>query len=83
MRQERKTLLTKRITVLDSKGETHTVEEWSDMTRAQFADNTWSEWVRSGGRLKMGKEHINETDDDAVLEVAMTSERLTVVSPQE
>ncbi|EKD96594.1 MAG: hypothetical protein ACD_23C01388G0004 [uncultured bacterium] len=76
-------MLVRRIAVLDSAGIQHTVQEWGDFMRFQFADNTWSEWSRSGGRLLRGREHINPTDSDNVLEVAMTGEKLTVVQATE
>lgn len=81
MRQERTTRLARRLLVLDSKGALHTVEEWGDFVRVQYADDSWSEWGRAGGRLKMGRQHINPTDNEGVFEVAMTGEKLTVISP--
>jgi hypothetical protein len=69
--------------VRDSAGNITTVQEWGDFMRFQSLDGQWSNWARAGGRLLRGREHINPTDDDNVLEVAMTGERLTVVPPQE
>ncbi len=82
-RQERTTRLVRRINVTDSAGQPHTVEEWGDFVRVRYVDGRWSEWTRGGGRLLLGKEHINPTDNDNVLEVAMTGEKLTVIPSSE
>lgn len=78
-RQERKTRLVRRIAVQDSAGQEHTVDEWGDFMRIQTLDGTWSNWARAGGRLLRGREHINPTEDDNVLQVAMSGELLTVL----
>lgn len=81
-RQEKTTRLVRRIRVQDASGAPHTVEEWGDFMRVKFAEG-WSEWARSGGRLRMDGQHINPTDDKNVFEVAMTGEKLTTLSPLE
>ena len=79
--QERATRLVRRIPVTDSRGETRTVTEHGDFMRVRFHDGTWSEWGRSGGRLLMDGKPINPTDVEGVFEVALTREKLTVISP--
>jgi len=67
----------------DEKGETHSIEEWGDFLRVQSWDGEWSEWMRSGGRLRLKGQHVNPTDDPQVFELAATGEKLTAVaSPQ-
>lgn len=79
-RQERATRLVRRIAVQDSSGERHTIEEWGDFMRQQWADGSWSEWARSGGRLRLGSRHVNPTDDEKVFELPDTGERLAVIA---
>ncbi len=81
-RQEKTTRLVRRIQVQDASGAPHTVEEFGDFMRVKFTEG-WSEWARSGGRLRMNGQHINPTDDKNVFEVAMTGEKLTTLSPLE
>lgn len=83
MRQERDTRLVRRIAVLDTAGTRHTVVEWGDFLRVQSLDGQWSEWMRSGGRLRIGDEPVNPTDDPQVFELAATGERLTAVAPRQ
>jgi hypothetical protein len=82
-RQERTTQLVRRIPVTDSEGNSHTVMEWGDFIRVQAQDGLWSNWMRSGGRLKLKGEHVNPTDKEDVFEIASTGERLTVIPSSE
>lgn len=78
-RKETQTRLVRVIDVVDSSGQQRRIEERGVFMRVQYFDNSWSEWSRSTGRLVMGTEHINETDDENVFEVASTGERLTAL----
>lgn len=81
-RQERTTQLVRRFNVRDQSGATHTVEEWGDFMRFWLLEGRWTEWSRSGGRLRLGSRHVNPTDDPNVFELPDTGERLTAVDPQ-
>lgn len=83
MRQERKTQLAGRIRVRDTSGQERTVEDMGDFVRVQYQDGSWSPWSRSGGRYLLNEQHVNPTDDDAILEIAATGELLTVIAPLE
>ncbi|MFE1574301.1 hypothetical protein ACFIQG_21260 [Comamonas odontotermitis] len=67
----------------DSEGNSHTVLEYGDFMRIQSLEGTWSNWMRSGGRLKLNGEHVNPTEKEDVFEIASTGERLTATPSSE
>lgn len=79
MRQETQTRLVRRIKVTDENGSTHTIEEWGDFLRVQFNEG-WSNWDRSGGRFKLGRQTVNPTDDKQGFVVPTTGEILTIAT---
>lgn len=81
MSQERTTRLVRHIRVRDTAGRDLVIEEWGDFMRVQTLDSGWSEWMRTGGRLKLNGKHVNPTDSPTVFELVETGERLTAVAP--
>ena len=78
-RKETKTELVRRLPVTDEQGESHTVVEWGDFVRFQFSDG-WSNWDRSGGRYKLGRQTVNPTDDKKGFVNPATGDVLTIVT---
>lgn len=83
MTQQRQTKLVRRLQVVDTSGNLHQVDEMGDFIRVQYEDETWSDWARSGGRYLLKQQRVNPTNDPNTLELAMTGERLTFVTPLE
>lgn len=79
-RMERKKQLTRIASVEDSNGTPRQVKEVSEYVRIQTLDGAWSNWAFSSASWSLDGKHVNPTDSDDKMEVALTGEVLTVLS---
>jgi hypothetical protein len=63
MNQQRKTERYGAVPMRDDTGREYPVTSEADFMREQFQDGTWSEWMRTRVRFKIGGEPVNRLDD--------------------
>lgn len=80
-KEERASRLVAQINVLRADGKPGVVEEVGEFRRVLLISGKWTDWVHVSSRLLLRGEPVNATDDPGKLQVAMTGELLTVISP--